>query len=163
MRYMLTASLDDCGHKFDITRERVRQIEAKALKKLSNQKYLNYYIFGMEGIMNRNAMTARSLGENHAMRTAIGVLTNMISADENDNSHTAAKLSCDMTFEEAGMSIRATNCFKRAGMRILGDLIDMNYEELTSVKNLGKRCYTETIAKLKEYGLHNASMDPPKK
>lgn len=37
-RYIDWNSLENCGKKFGVTRERIRQIEAKAMKKIRSEK-----------------------------------------------------------------------------------------------------------------------------
>lgn len=59
--------------------------------------------------------------------------------------------------EELELSVRAFNCLKRAEINTIGELTDKTEDELTRVRNLGKKSVDEIKEKLhnfKGYGLH---------
>jgi DNA-directed RNA polymerase subunit alpha len=60
--------------------------------------------------------------------------------------------------EELGFSVRAYNSLKRSGMNILKDLMKMNSEEISNIRNLGKKSFDEVVEKLKSFGW-NSSKD----
>lgn len=58
----------------------------------------------------------------------------------------------DMTsIEELDLSVRSYNCLRRAGVHTLGQLRSMTYEDLSKVRNLGKKSVDEIMAKIEEY------------
>lgn len=59
--------------------------------------------------------------------------------------------------DELDLSVRAFNCLKRAEINMIGQLTDKTEDELTRVRNLGKKSVDEIKIKLEEYkglGLH---------
>ncbi len=59
----------------------------------------------------------------------------------------------EMTIEEMDLSVRSSNCLKRANINTIDELIKRTESDLSKVKNLGKRSLEEVIEKLKGYGL----------
>ena len=45
--------------------------------------------------------------------------------------------------EELELSVRSTNCLKRAGIHIVADLADKTEEEMLKVRNLGRKSFEE--------------------
>lgn len=58
-----------------------------------------------------------------------------------------------MTIEEMGLSVRAYNCLKRAGINTLHELMQMTEGDLAKVRNLGCTSKEEIINKMRERGL----------
>jgi DNA-directed RNA polymerase subunit alpha len=50
------------------------------------------------------------------------------------------------------LSVRASNCLKRANVYTLADLVERTKDDLAKIRNLGKKSVDEIIAKLKDYG-----------
>lgn len=59
----------------------------------------------------------------------------------------------EMTIEELDLSVRSYNCLKRAGINNVEDLTKKTQEEMSKVRNLGKKSMDEVIAKLEALGL----------
>ena len=59
----------------------------------------------------------------------------------------------NMPIEELNISVRTYNCLKRHGVSTVGDLSKMTKEELTRIRNLGKRNYDEILEKLDNIGI----------
>lgn len=57
-----------------------------------------------------------------------------------------------MSIEELSLSMRSYNCLKKAGKQTVGDLVNMSQNELSKIKNLGKKSLEEIVGKLKELG-----------
>lgn len=55
--------------------------------------------------------------------------------------------------EELDLSVRSTNCMKRAGIRTVADLVDRTEKEMISIRNLGRGAYVEIENKLHSMGL----------
>ena len=64
-----------------------------------------------------------------------------------------------MTIEELDCSVRAQKCLERAGIVTVRDLTEMTLEELSQVKNLGRKCCEEMVQKLASIGLSLKSND----
>lgn len=58
----------------------------------------------------------------------------------------------EMTVEELDLSVRSFNCLKRAGINTVGELVSKTAEEITKVRNLGKKSLEEVEQKLGELG-----------
>ena len=57
------------------------------------------------------------------------------------------------TIEDLDLSVRSYNCLKRAGIAIVGDLVNRTEEDMMKVRNLGRKSLEEVKKKLDEYGL----------
>ena len=55
--------------------------------------------------------------------------------------------------EEIEFSVRAYNCLKRAGVHTVQDLINKTENEVTKIRNLGKKSLKEVLDKVEEMGL----------
>jgi DNA-directed RNA polymerase subunit alpha len=54
-----------------------------------------------------------------------------------------------MPIEDLNLSARAENSLKRAGITKVGQAVNMNPEDLMSIRNFGQKSYTELIERLK--------------
>lgn len=59
----------------------------------------------------------------------------------------------ETTIEDLDFSVRAYNCLKRANINTLQDLLNMSEEEITKIRNLGKKSLKEVMDKVKDLGL----------
>ena len=57
------------------------------------------------------------------------------------------------------LSVRASNCLKRANIYTLADLVERTEDDLSKIRNLGKKSVDEIIEKLKGYGYDLKSGD----
>jgi DNA-directed RNA polymerase subunit alpha len=55
----------------------------------------------------------------------------------------------EMPIEDLNLSARAENSLKRAGITKVGQAVNMNPEDLMSIRNFGQKSYTELIERLK--------------
>lgn len=55
------------------------------------------------------------------------------------------KEEAELEIENMEMSVRTSNCLKRAGVKTIGGLLELNYEDLSQVKNLGKKGLEEIL------------------
>ena len=58
-----------------------------------------------------------------------------------------------MPIEELELSVRSYNCLKRAGINTVGELVEKSDEEMSKVRNLGKKSLDEVREKLAALGL----------
>lgn len=57
-----------------------------------------------------------------------------------------------MNLEDMDLSVRSYNCLKRAGINTVEDLIQFTMEDMSKVRNLGRKSLEEVINKLKGLG-----------
>ncbi len=70
-----------------------------------------------------------------------------------DREETKKEKVLEMTIEELDMSVRSSNCLKRAGIDTVEDLTNRTEEDMIKVRNLGKKSLEEVIQKLDSLGL----------
>ena len=131
-RYKDGLTFEKIGKRECVTRERIRQIHAKSLRKLRRPDRLNYLKHGVAGVIARQTENARE-----------AALASLPKQDKPE----------DIPLEELDLSVRSYNCLKRAGMDTLRNVSEMTYDELCHVRNLGKRSIDEICAALTKHGL----------
>lgn len=65
----------------------------------------------------------------------------------------ATKKVLDTSIDDLELSVRSTNCLKRASILTVGDLVSKTYKELSKVRNLGSKSLEEIIQKIESLGL----------
>lgn len=55
--------------------------------------------------------------------------------------------------EDLDFMVRTYNCLKRRGIETLGDILNLTFDELIKVRNLGRKSMKEVRDKVKEFGL----------
>ncbi|MBQ7977961.1 MAG: DNA-directed RNA polymerase subunit alpha [Clostridia bacterium] len=58
----------------------------------------------------------------------------------------------DMSIADLELSVRSTNCLKRANINNVGDLTSKTHKELAKVRNLGNKSLEEIIQKIEQLG-----------
>lgn len=144
-RFVEGYTLEATGRQMGITRERVRQIEAKSLRKLKHPA---------RNIILRKGKEAQLLQDD--INKLIKEL--MLKKEELINSINAANFTKEelletKSIEELDFSVRTFNCLKRSKVNTLNDLIKMSDDDLYKVRNLGRKSLREIKEKLKERGL----------
>lgn len=69
-----------------------------------------------------------------------------------ENSDFIPTVSGDLTLEDLNFSARAYNSLKRAGIEYLSQLKEMSLDEITGIRNLGKKSCDEIVSRLKSFG-----------
>ncbi|MGL4393190.1 MAG: DNA-directed RNA polymerase subunit alpha [Fusobacteriaceae bacterium] len=54
--------------------------------------------------------------------------------------------------EELDLTVRSFNCLKKAGIETIGDIAKLSTNELTKIKNLGKKSFDEIVERMLERG-----------
>lgn len=132
-RYKDGLTFEEIGKRFCVTRERARQIYARALRKLCNPQRPNYLKYGISGVIARQTENARE-----------AALASLPKPDIKPG---------DITLEELGLSVRSYNWLKHAGKHTLREVSEMTFDELCHVRNLGKKSIDEICAMLTKYGI----------
>lgn len=154
LRFQRKMTLEQCGKEYGITRERIRQIEAKAIRKLRHPSRVNMMksvpLTELQAkhteymkLRNEYEWLKKAFESFTAQKAEPGVIMPM--------AEKAALLGTPL--EELDLSVRSYNCLKRRGVNTLRDIVGMTETELSQVRNLGRKSCEEVIAKLNEYGL----------
>ena len=59
----------------------------------------------------------------------------------------------ETSIEDLDFSVRAYNCFKRAGIHTLQDLVNKSESDMMKIRNLGKKSLKEVLDKIRDMGL----------
>lgn len=150
LRFVHGLTYEQCGYRFNVTRERIRQIEAKAIRKLRHpSRSKKWYKDTIDKAFEIDAERARLERENEELKQRLEALGEKIERDAKQEENRLK--STDIAYMD--LSVRSYNCLKRAGINTLDDLSQMNYEKLTKVRNLGRKSLGEVISKAKEFGI----------
>lgn len=116
-------SRTDMATHFNVTRERIRQQEAKILRKLRHP-IRAHYIISKEQARHQELLKL---------------------AEKKKNAVKLLKV--DTAIEKVDMSVRLYNCLKRAGIDTIGQLVELSYDNLMEIRNMGKHtiCEAQTI------------------
>lgn len=61
--------------------------------------------------------------------------------------------------EDLDLSVRAYNCLRRAGIRTIEGLLELDAYRLSLIRNMSSRCIQEVLEKLKAAGYDCASLE----
>lgn len=143
LRYRYGMTLEEIGRELNVTRERARQILAKALRRLRHPAHRKYFFYVQGEEYDRVKQ------ENNELKQKIREYETFMGKIESDTT----KHFADITLEELEFSVRTYNCLHRYGVRTLEDFLGMTDIELMKVRNLGKKSLEEVISKASEYGI----------
>ena len=152
LRYKHYLTLEQCGYRFNVTRERIRQVEAKALRKLRNPYRSKHWILDtMDKAREVQEKLSRLELENIRLKNYIeSHLTNSKIPWDNERKEDSVS---DISIDDLELSVRSFNCLRRAGINTIGDLDGFTVERFMKIRNLGRKSMEEVIARLKEYGI----------
>ncbi len=151
-RYQDRLTLEETGRLFNVNRERIRQIEAKALRKLRHPARVKMYVAlprsKLYELVDKYDKLARGY---ERLKEAYTIATNK---DVNE-SEINSRISLNIKLEELDFSVRTYNCLRRAGKDTLWKICDLTADELIKIRNLGRKSAQaqEVVYKLAEYGL----------
>ena len=170
LRFKNGYTLDKSGEIIGASRERVRQIEVKALRKLRSSGTIGYIKHGLASVLRRK----KAVSDYDLQTERYEELADELKYDQNllgrvlkyqreeDIKEAGEKLNLsygalDETLEEMELSPRLYNCLKRAGYKTLKDLLDTTYEDLLEIRNMGLKSLKEletklTVRNIKIYG-----------
>ena len=160
MRYEHDMTLEDCGKALNVTRERVRQIEVKALRKLSLPRIQKTWRMDdrtmekayeiMDEASRIRLEAIRCMDAVSRQKEAIEEIYKL--AKDAMATPTTDEKTADISIpiEDLELSVRSYNCLCRAGVKTVGDILKTN---LYKVRNLGKKSKDEIEDKLREMGV----------
>lgn len=86
---------------------------------------------------------------------AMAMMRDGVSWDESQwDAHTLG-----LAFGDLIVKIPVYNCLTRAGLRTVGDLVRLDFEQIISIKHLGKTVVTEVISMLHSLGIEGSAWD----
>lgn len=128
-RFQEGLTLDDTSKKFDVGRERVRQIERRAVRKLRHPSRSNYMRFGKQ-------QYEQMLKEAYEASMNIWM-----------SRHTPSEPS----IVQMNLSTRSYNCLRRGGYETLSQVVELiENGSIFKVRNLGKVSCLEILDKVNE-------------
>lgn len=151
MRYKRYMTMAAIGEEYGLRAERIRQIEAKAVRKLRHPSRSKYILMGMEGYINylRDTAVDERLREYKkeiiSLEKKIAELTDTEYEEEKNELENAP-------LAELDLSVRTFNILYRAGYSTVKELLDADAEKIVSLPNLGLKNFSDLIDVLSEKG-----------
>lgn len=167
-RYQELKTLEETGRDFNVTRERIRQIEAKAVRKLRHPARKRFILHGFRGgaeleelkerakeldereeLIEKREKTLDELIERYKPKfEMLNVTIESPVEDIEDAVRNSLKV------DDMDLSVRSFNCLRRARIDTVMDLINLcesdKYLELLKVRNLGRKSLKEVLDRLYE-------------
>ena len=145
LRFVHGMTYEQCGYRFNVTRERIRQVEHKALRKLRNPRFAKHYLLDtLDKAFEIDSERARLERENVVLREKL----------EKYESIPKSKVEPKkINIDEMELSVRSYNCLKRAGFNFVDDLDGKTVSDLKKVRNLGMKSLREVVEKAREFGI----------
>lgn len=151
MRYKRYMTMAAIGEEYGLRAERIRQIEAKAVRKLRHPSRSRYILMGMEVYINylRDTAVDERLREYKkeiiSLEKKIAELTDTEYEEEKNELENAP-------LAELDLSVRTFNILYRAGYSTVKELLDADAEKIVSLPNLGLKNFSDLIDVLSEKG-----------
>lgn len=150
-RYRDGRTLEQCAKLFGITRERARQIIAKAIRKMRHP--VRARMIRAVPLSDYAELKAEAARLQNELDAALSELQ-LIRGNEPKPVHAWLTKIDDVDF-----SVRTYNCLVRAGKQTMRDLVDMTYEDLTKIRNMGRKSCDEVVKTMARLGLSLAESD----
>lgn len=166
MRYRYGMGYDEIGKEFNVTRERIRQIIAKAIRKLSHPSRLCWLINGVQGEIANRVAKAKENAVSNKLNAVVSDITKIMQSLDDITGNEVFKNAAseykiygynpliETSISELDLSVRSFNCLTRQNVKTLRDLTGLTLDELTQIRNLGKHSYEEIVEKVHQMGLH---------
>ena len=147
MRYSYGYTLEQCGKLLNVTRERIRQIEAKAIRKLRSHNLLNEMsIVPYNKYQEQEKKLKKAEDEIAWLKEQLGI----IKANQGDEP--AQPSDYNLPIDKFDLSVRSYNCLYRAQLYTVGDVVKAIKDgTLKDIRNLGKRSAKEVTAMFAKY------------
>lgn len=152
LRYAHGMTLAEIAQQQEVGRERIRQIEAKAIRKLRHPTRLQYIKTGVQGMIRNVRERVQESAYHQGLQEGKASMIAELNSG-NDESPSPENSALIYTIEELDLSVRAYNCLKRAGYKTVADIMTADRDKLMKTRNLGQKCYDEVCGKLESLGL----------
>lgn len=147
MRFKHGMTLEQCGRKYNVTRNRILQLQNRALRRLRHPSTWKSWCYDtMEKAYAYGDEASALRLENIRLRNAIKSELPQPKKEQIPNLD-------DVWIDDLDLSVRSFNCLKRAGINKVSDLVGKTYEDMTRVRNLGRKNIEEIACKVREYGV----------
>lgn len=174
--YKRGLNLEQAGREFNVTRERFRQILAKAVRKLRHPARKSLILYGLETskemseveqmrvslaaqayslVQWQTELDARAelLGYRERKQLGISEFSDEANPDRDDKTFCCVGCVLNVRIEILDLSVRSYNCLRRACIKTVGDLLSLSQEDMMRISNLGRKSMEEIINKMHEMGL----------
>lgn len=154
MRFDERLTLEQCGKRLDITRERIRQVEAKAIRKLRHpSRVREFSSVPMTALAEKQADYDRLAIEYDRLAKAFELVAGKEASRDTVETMAKAVDAYNIPVDALGLSVRTYNALRRVGKDTLGDIAEMTESQLYKVRNLGAKSRKEVVDVLASYGL----------
>ena len=157
MRYRYGMTLEDVGRGFNVTRERIRQIEAKAFRKLRHPGRLANYACVPYKLYKREVEARMKAEERLDWFLQHAEYRVRMEADADgelvEEPLPFPKFPIQRDIDSLNFTVRTYNCLARAKVRTVRQIVEMGEHELCSIRNLGRKSLEEIEDKIHELGL----------
>jgi hypothetical protein len=155
LRFRYALTFENVGKLLYISRERVRQLEVKALRKL--RLPARFSLLSAEGtasLLSTAQSTIEKLTQENEFLRSLGTVTSGVDEALQVETDAGHKSILNMSIDDMGLSIRSSNCLHRANCHTVGDIMKRGWARLRNVRNLGAKSFNEVISKLDSLNLH---------
>lgn len=155
-------TFEEIAQKHNLTRERIRQIIAKGVRKLRHPARHNFILYGPEYVKNKNPYNAwkqslaEQLAECEAMEQEIEAKKRSIALKRAEAEVAAseinesANVTPTLTLEDLDLSVRSYNVLLRAGCQTLADAVELaKGGRLHWTRNMGRKSLGEVLEKIR--------------
>lgn len=156
MRFNNNMTLEQVGKQFGVTRDRIRQIEAKALRKLRHPRHAKHWLMDTmdkaeEAMKERDRLKLENMELNHKLANVYASLGLKEKAEEAAGK-VDPEIVKDLKVDELELSVRSYNCLKRAGYNRLSDFNGKTMDNFMKIRNLGRKSLEEILTRLRANG-----------
>lgn len=151
-RYKDGLTYEECGKAWGVTRERIRQVEIKTIRKLRHPSRLQFLRLGVRGTIHEAAQKVADKNYhliNECVKKAMDAEKGEVTVEEKP----------DLELYELDLSVRSYNCLKRAGCKKVSDILRMDYQKFTHIRNMGRKSCNEVIAVLNRLGYNTYHLE----
>ena len=142
-------SLDYTANAYCVSTERIRQIEAKAIRKLRNPKWIKAMLPGYD-------LKVKALQDLKEMKSISDDIDTQIANMQEVVVNSAVNVNADLPLIELGVSVRAYNCMirnPRIPLTTIGDLAKLTTQDLMRFRNCGRMTVVEIVKAAAKYGI----------
>jgi len=157
MRYYEKHTLEECGKVYGVGKERIRQIQAKALRKMRHPSRKNMYMgTSIAELKNAEENFQKLSHEYELLIEAFEAYKNCINKQNETGvffPFTQTAITLNTAISELGLNKRIQNALTNSGIKELKDIIDMTEDELMRIPGFGRIMANEIKNFLSMYGL----------
>lgn len=154
LRFQRKMTLEQSGKEYGITRERVRQIEAKAIRKLRHPSRTKMFqAIPLAEIQEQNTKYNELSREYERLSKAFELCTAKTTEPGVVVPMAELAMTMQTPIHELDLSVRAYNSLRRAGKDTLRDIVEMTEADISQIRNMGRKSAEEVMRKVESYGL----------